>query len=230
MAREVVSGVFQIGGPGIGAFLLAADELVLIDTLLPKRLPKILAAVRKAGRRPEDVRHIAVTHYHLDHVGGLAAAARATGGTVHGHPKDAGVIQTGVEAPIHPIGIGKVVLPPFYAVRSKRFTPARIEHEIADGDEIGATGLRVIHTPGHTMGHVSYLWPERGGVLFVGDALANSFGRLSFGYSCEDMDAAKRSFRKLAELHFETAVFGHGLTIKRDASQRFRKRLQTLVE
>ncbi len=228
MAREIVPGVFQIGGPGIGAFLVATNELVLIDTHLPKRLPKRLAAVRQAGRRPEDVRHIAITHYHLDHVGGLAAAAEATGGDVYVHPGDAEIIQTGMEAPIHPIGIGRVVLPPFYALRSKRFRPASIDREIADGDEIGSTGLRAIHTPGHTLGHVSYLWPERGGVLFVGDAAANVMGRLNFGYSCEDMTAAKRSFRKLAELDFETAVFGHGLTIKRNAAERFRQRLGRL--
>jgi glyoxylase-like metal-dependent hydrolase (beta-lactamase superfamily II) len=184
MAREVVPGVLQIGGPGIGAFLLAADEVVLIDTHLPKRLPKLLAAIRQAGRRPDDVRHIAITHYHLDHVGGLAAAAEATGGDVYVHSGDAAVIQKGVEAPIRPIGIGRVVLPPFYAVRSKHFRPAAIDHEVADGDEIGSTGLRAIHTPGHTSGHTSYLWPERGGVLFVGDAMANNIGRLNFGYSC----------------------------------------------
>ena len=229
MARLVVPGVFRIGALGINAFLLAADELVLIDAHLPKRLPKLLAAVRDAGRRPEDVRHIAITHYHLDHVGGLAAAAEATGGAVYVHPGDAGLVRRGVEASIRPIGIGKVILPLFYFFRTKRFRPSPIDREIADGDEIGATGLRAIHTPGHTSGHMSYLWPERGGVLFVGDALANNLGRLDFGYSCEDMDAAKHSFQKLAELEFETAVFGHGLTIKRNATAKFRQKLERLA-
>ncbi len=118
------------------------------------------------------------------------------------------------------------MLPAFYTVRSKRFRPAPIDRELADGDEIGSTGLRAIHTPGHTSGHMSFLWPGQGGVLFVGDALANNLGRLNFGYSCEDMDAAKRSFRKLAQLDFETAVFGHGLTIKRNAAERFRQKLR----
>ena len=228
MSREIVPGVFQIGGPGIGAFLLAADELVLIDTHLPKRLPKLLAAVRQAGRRPEDVRHIAITHYHVDHVGSLAAASEATGAQVYVHPADAGRIREGSEPHIRKIGIGKVFLPVFYSFAPKRFELARIDHELADGDEIGSTGLRAIHTPGHTAGHVSYLWPEQGGVLFVGDAAANNMARLNFGYSCEDMTAAKRSFRKLAELDFETAVFGHGLTIKRKAAERFHQRLGRL--
>ncbi len=228
MAREIVPGVFHAGGQGIGAFLLAADELVLIDTNLPRRLPKLLAALRQAGRRPEEVRHIAITHYHMDHVGSLAAAAEAMGSTVYAHPDDAERIREGTQSPIQPIGIGKVFLPMFYFFMPKRFPPAQIDREIADGDEIGNTGLRTIHTPGHTMGHVSYLWPERGGVLFVGDALANNFGRLSYGYSCENMEAAKQSFRKLAELDFETAVFGHGLTIKRNAAAKFQQKLERL--
>ena len=229
MSKQVVPGVFRISTPGVNAFLLAGDDVVLIDAQLPRRLPKLLAAVRAAGRRPEDVRHIVITHYHLDHVGGLADAAEATGATVHVHPGDADVVRQGREAPIRPIGIGRVVLPAFYALRSKRFRPAPIDHEIADGDVIGETGLRAIHTSGHTLGHVSYLWPEQGGVLFVGDALANNLGRLDFGYSCEDMDAAKRSLRKLAELDFETAVFGHGLSIKRNAATKFRRKLERLA-
>jgi glyoxylase-like metal-dependent hydrolase (beta-lactamase superfamily II) len=229
MARSVVPGVFRIGSAGTNAFLLAADELVLIDTLLPKRLPRLLKAVGQAGRSPRDVRHIAITHYHVDHVGSLAAAEEATGGTASVPQGDAGLVRRGGRPKIRPIGIGKVVLPIFYSIVPKSFDAARVDREIGDGDEIGSTGLRAIFTPGHTRGHVSYLWPEHGGVLFVGDAAAHDRVGLDFGYSCEDMEAAKSSLQKLAKLDFEVALFGHGRTIKANAAAAFRKAAERLA-
>ena len=41
-------------------------------------------------------------------------------------------------------------------------------------------GLQVIHTPGHCAGQVAFLWPREGGVLFVGDAAANTH----WGFAC----------------------------------------------
>ena len=229
MAKEVIPGVFRIGGAGSNAFLLAADELVLIDTHLTNRLPKLLDAVREAGRTPLDVHHIAVTHYHTDHAGSLAAAAKTTGGRVYAHAADADLLRTGGRPPVRPIGRGKVVLPVFWAVLRNHFEGATVDQEVSDGDEIGSTGLRVIHTPGHTMGHVSFLWPERGGVLFVGDAVANDLLRLNFGYAAEDIESSKRSLRKLAGFDFETALFGHGRTITSNASTRFRREVDRLA-
>jgi len=70
----------------------------------------------------------------------------------------------------------------------------------------------VIHTPGHCAGQVAFLWPREGGVLFVGDAAANTLGlRLSISY--EDLALGKRMLAKLAALPFSVALFGHGRTI-----------------
>ena len=229
MAKEVIPGVFRIGGMGTNAFLLAADELVLIDTHLTNRLKRLLDAIRHAGRTPQDVHHIAITHYHTDHAGSVAAAAKTTGGRVYAHSADAGLIRTGGRPPVRPIGRGRVVLPIYWTVLRNHFDGVPVDQEIADGDEIGSTGLRVIHTPGHTMGHLSFFWPQRGGVLFVGDAVANDLLRLNFGYAAEDIEASKRSLRKLAELDFDVALFGHGRTMRSNASTQFRRQMERLT-
>jgi hypothetical protein len=49
-----------------------------------------------------------------------------------------------------------------------------------------------------------------------------------FGMFTEDPDAARRSFRDLAELEFEVAVFGHGNPIRDRASEAFRNSLERL--
>jgi hypothetical protein len=52
---------------------------------------------------------------------------------------------------------------------------------------------------------------------------------LGFGYSCEEVEAAKAASAKLAELD-ETAVFGHGLTVKRNAAERIQRATQRLAD
>jgi glyoxylase-like metal-dependent hydrolase (beta-lactamase superfamily II) len=101
--------------------------------------------------------------------------------------------------------------------------PAPVARELHDGDELPVAGVKVVHTPGHTPGHVSFLWPAHGGVLFVGDAAADLLGRLSLPTSFEDLARVKQSLGKIAELDFEHAVFGHGTPIKGKANARFRR-------
>jgi glyoxylase-like metal-dependent hydrolase (beta-lactamase superfamily II) len=76
---------------------------------------------------------------------------------------------------------------------------------------------------------VSFLWPERGGVLFVGDAAANMFRCLGIAPLNEDLAASRASFRKLAEMEFSSACFGHGSPIRGRAAARFRRKLDRVA-
>jgi len=69
----------------------------------------------------------------------------------------------------------------------------------------------VVATPGHTPGHCSFYQPEQR-LLFAGDAI----GRIPFNMSIPgkfvttDIEEAKRSIRKLAEMDINTLCMGHG--------------------
>jgi glyoxylase-like metal-dependent hydrolase (beta-lactamase superfamily II) len=224
--QQVVPGVHRIGLGFVNAFLIGNGDTVLFDTGVPKRAGKIATALERAGTRLADVRHIAITHYHVDHVGSLAAVlAAAPDATVYVHPDDAEVVRTGRAAPQPTITGPEKLLAPLFRFFPDKADPAPVHREVKDGEEV-ANGLRVVHTPGHTPGHVCYLWPEHGGVLIVGDAAFNVMGRLTLPMSFEDLPTAKQSLRRIAELDFEVAVFGHGPPIKGRAAARFR----TLVE
>ena len=111
-------------------------------------------------------------------------------------------------------------------------TPVAADHQINDGDELPiAGGVRVIHTPGHTAGHVSFFVEGHGGVLFAGDAAGNMFGRVGkpLLMFTEDMDEAKESMKKLAELEFDTACFGHGRVLKGKANMAFRRYIEKMA-
>ena len=80
----------------------------------------------------------------------------------------------------------------------------------------------MIHTPGHTPGHVSLLHPEKR-FLIAGDALNTRTGPLAGPppIFTPDIDSAHRSIWKLWKKYgdsYDTIVFGHGDPIRTDAS------------
>ena len=101
-----------------------------------------------------------------------------------------------------------------------RFTGITVDRTVTDGDVIDSLGgLRVIATPGHAPGHVSYWQPERR-ILFTGDVMMHLFGklRLPFGAYTVDMEENKRSIQKVARLEPLIACFGHGKPLTQNTS------------
>jgi len=232
--EKLLANVYRIGMGYVSAYLIAADDVTVIDSGLPKHRDTIFKAVTEAGRKPEDVKHIALTHHHVDHTGSLAALIATTGATAYIHPLDAPIVRGDQLAP----GANKTVIsgrllgPLLDRIGPQLETVAALQ-ETNDGDSIPAAGgMTAIHTPGHTAGHLSFLWPQNGGVLFAGDAAGNLLGRLGpptsalGGMFTEDIPAANDSFRTLAGLDFDLACFGHGGPIKGKAHAAFRRAVE----
>ncbi len=221
---EVVPGLAQVGLGYVNAFVIAASEPVLVDSGTPKAGARVRAALETAVG-PSPLRHVLVTHHHVDHVGPLAELA-GKDVTVWAHGIDARVVRGDVPPP-RPAS--RSAFDRFGVKLVERLgpkaRPARVDREISDGEEIRvADGLIAYHTPGHTAGHVSFLMPSKR-VLFVGDAAANMFGRLGppFGLYSENHEDVKRSIAKIAALDFDVACFGHGRVLKGEACVKFRK-------
>jgi glyoxylase-like metal-dependent hydrolase (beta-lactamase superfamily II) len=235
--EQVVPQVYRIGNWYVSAYLIAQDEVTVIDSGLPKRRDTVLKAVTEAGRKAEDVKHIALTHHHVDHTGSLAALIAATGAKAYIHPLDAPIVRGEKAAPGPNLTIiaGRVLGPVMARVTPKLQTVESLQ-ETNDGDDMPAAGgMKAIHTPGHTAGHLAYLWTHNGGVLFAGDAAGNVMGlgpptSALGGMFTEDIAAAKESFRKLAALEFEVACFGHGGPIKGKAHAAFRRAVEKLAK
>jgi glyoxylase-like metal-dependent hydrolase (beta-lactamase superfamily II) len=227
--KEIVPGLFQISLGMVNAFLIDSDDgLTLIDTGIAGSSDKILQAIRTLGKQPADIQHILVTHCHGDHTGSLAELKEKSGAPAYMHPEDAALVRVGQSMrPLTPAPnlIAKILFRLFAnRLGDDTITPAEIEQEVTDGQLLPiAGGLTAIHVPGHCAGQLAFLWPQHGGVLFVADAAANII-RLGWSFVYEDLAEGKRSLAKLAGLEFETACFGHGKAIVRDASERFRQR------
>ena len=240
MATQVIPNVYRIRLTMgyTNAYLLVSDDgVTLIDSGTKGQQSAIVEAISGTGRTPADLKHILITHHHSDHTGSLASLVETTGAKAYVHPLDAPRTRGDepVAGPNPDVRMGRMLKPLLMRLQPSRMPPVAIEREVVDGDELPiAGGVKVVHTPGHTAGHVSYLWPESGGVLFAGDA-AGKFreiqppvGGLASMFT-EDPEAAKESFRKMAELEFDTVCMGHGGTLTGQAHAAFKRAVEKMA-
>lgn len=213
----------------VNTFVLVDDDgqVTLVDAGT-KRAPKaVLAGLAQIGVGPSDVTRIVVTHAHPDHVGGLAALRGRTGATVAAHEREAPYLREGKGPVLDRSTLGGRLLR-----RSRGANPTPVEDELADGQLLDvAGGLRVLHTPGHTPGHVSLLHePSR--LLITGDSIWNMLGRMSWSVPmfCTDAAMSRRTAEVLGELDYDLVAFTHGPEIRDGAREAVRGFLRTKQE
>ncbi|MEX1158815.1 MAG: MBL fold metallo-hydrolase [Thermomicrobiales bacterium] len=154
----------------IAAYLLdTSDGLALIETGPTSTLKTLLDGVEALGRDVDDIRHLLVTHIHLDHAG-------AAGSLIWRIPK--------ARLYVHDIGAPHTIDPTNLVRSATRIyadqmdllwgevvpVPAGNVVAVSDGDtiEIGGRSLAVIYTPGHAAHHVAFR-DTRHNVVFAGD-------------------------------------------------------------
>ncbi len=116
------------------------------------------------GRKPEDIGMIILTHAHADHIGGAPFIKEKTGCTVAAHLDDVKWIEdTGLQERERPI-------PGFKSLVEGDINVDRV---LEDGEVIelnGGSTLEVIHTPGHSAGHIA-LYYKNDRVMITGDCV-----------------------------------------------------------
>jgi glyoxylase-like metal-dependent hydrolase (beta-lactamase superfamily II) len=223
--KKIEPDLYSFTGLVLGRVYLVIDPdgLTIIDAGLWFAPGQIVEQLRAAGYKRGDVKRILVTHAHPDHVIGLPRLQQMTG---------AQVIVSAVERPVVE-GKTPVLSSPIDKITNLAGlrSPFRImlkgtcvNHEVMDGDILDEVmgGLRVIATPGHTPGHVSFWQPERR-ILFCGDVISNGAGmRLPSPAWTVDMEENKRSIQHVAALEPSLVCFGHGDPLRQDAAQAIR--------
>jgi glyoxylase-like metal-dependent hydrolase (beta-lactamase superfamily II) len=188
-SQTIVNGPFQEN-----CFLVWDDDVkkgIFID---PGAEPEKL--MRTASFINVEIEGIYNTHAHIDHTGGVALIQNTLGIPFALHSADLFMLD-GLPNQARMFG-----LPPMEA--------PTVNRELAEGDtvQVGEYTGKVLYTPGHTPGGVSFLFDD---VVFVGDTLfSGSIGRTDLpGGSMEQLMSSIQE--KLLVLDDDVKVMcGHG--------------------
>jgi glyoxylase-like metal-dependent hydrolase (beta-lactamase superfamily II) len=212
---DLMSNVYMVGERG-GSWLL-------VDAGIRGTGPWIKRAANQAfgeNARPEA---IVLTHAHFDHVGALQDLAEEWDVPVFVHPMELPYVTGVADYPEPDPTVGG-----FMAQLSRLFPNGGIDiggrARIYENSALPfLPDWRIVNSPGHTAGHVSFFRPEDR-TLIVGDAFitVNQDSALDLmtqrrqlrrppNYLTTDWPAAKASVLKLADLRPNLVATGHGL-------------------
>jgi len=201
------------------------NSLVLIDTGFPGQTDTLVDAIAAEGFRAGDITHIILTHQDIDHVGCLTDLLRlAPGAQVIAHAEEAPYID-GRETPIKLAMLLENYdrLPDqmkgFCDQLQAGFANRRVavSQMVEDGAVLPmASGIEVVHTPGHTPGHIA-LFLRQGRIMITGDAANIADGQLTGPnpQHTHDMAQGMRSVEKLMAYDCCSAVAYHGGLLQR---------------
>jgi glyoxylase-like metal-dependent hydrolase (beta-lactamase superfamily II) len=201
-------------------FIENADDLTLIDPSFLPQLPILENYVLNAGFNMMNVRRIILTHLHIDHAQAANEIRKRTGAKIYSHWIEAGYLAHNppYNGPPTIQAITDVLKKSGLSVEeltkefgSMELEPIIVDEQVSDGDTIGS--LKVIHTPGHTPGHIS-LYYDEDRILFGADTIyKHVFGAEGMYISPPivsiDPVTATVSAQRLSKIKFDKLLMSH---------------------
>jgi glyoxylase-like metal-dependent hydrolase (beta-lactamase superfamily II) len=227
MAIQIANNLYRL--PTLGsfinsyAFVNSDSSVTLVDCGLEGSYKKLIKDLARIRKHPKDVKNIILTHAHDDHVGGSAKMIQECDvKNVLMHEEDSHLPPTGKTPPRDDSRFsGKIMK----LIPDKGYEPFAITKKLKDGEIIDtAGGLKVIHTPGHTDGHISLLHFESE-TLITGDSIFNMTSRMTWALSgfCVNYKQSQETAKKFLNLDFKNACFTHGPEIRESGKSRIKQ-------
>ncbi|MGE7888399.1 MBL fold metallo-hydrolase [Bacillus cereus] len=185
----------------IHPILLWDDEMaVLIDTGFPGQIEDIQVEMEKVGVSFDKLKVVILTHQDIDHIGSLPELLHRCGNNikVYAHELD----KPYIEGDLPLLKDGNIENPP----------KGNVSDTVIDGQELPyCGGILILHTPGHTPGHIS-LYLKQSKILIAGDSMYSVNGMLGgiHAPTTINIKEAQQSLKKYLNLHIESVVCYHG--------------------
>lgn len=162
------------------------------------------------------LKYIVLTHHHFDHSSGASQIREATGAEVTLHPDEEKFLRDWQSDAPQDIEIPEEAKELREKVAKFREQAAEAEPTVRmnDGDEftVGSLTLRIVHTPGHTLGSVCIYCPQER-ALFTGDT-ALGLGTVAISPPPHgDMALYLQSLARLQSIDSAVMLPGHGIAV-----------------
>ncbi|GAB6489171.1 putative hydrolase [Bacillus sp. UMTAT18] len=185
----------------IHPILLWNDEMaVLIDTGFPGQFEDIQVEMERVGVSVDKLKVVILTHQDIDHIGSLPDVFEngVSDIKVYAHELDKPYIEGD--------------LPLLKDVHVENPPKGKVSDTVIDGQELPyCGGIRILHTPGHTPGHIS-LYLKRSKILVAGDSMYSVNGVLGGVHAPTTLNImeARQSLKKYLNLDIKSVVCYHG--------------------
>jgi hydroxyacylglutathione hydrolase len=189
--------IHAITGHGISSniYVIVDEKIAIIDAGIHEISDETVEAISEISDRKPD--YLILTHRHVDHIGGALRLKDEFSLKVFAGEKDLKAIEEGDEISTGAMEFGLKVFP--------------LEvHPLREGDVInlGNYRLRVLETPGHTVGSISLYGDD--GSLFSGDTLFADGGIGRWDLPTGDFRQLKTSIERLSKINVVSLYPGHG--------------------
>lgn len=219
LVEECAKGVYRLGTTYVGFYLLfEGGKYTLVDSGLPGYWDQLTSFLDGRGHSIDDIEAQILTHHHMDHRGN-SERLREAGAPARIHHIDAPFLENEAPPPKAPLWRLPVLRYLGHLVKNKAMkTQSLTEYTTYDDDELlEVPGRpRVVHVPGHTMGHCSMYLGEQKAVL-AGDALGGmdayteAIGPcLAPSFVNDDDQLALESLTRLESLDADKVLVVHG--------------------
>jgi glyoxylase-like metal-dependent hydrolase (beta-lactamase superfamily II) len=247
--KEILPGVFQIPlalsgspAPAVNAYLLRdRSNSTLVDTGwdVPESVDSLKAQLSEAGIRLSEIGRVIITHCHSDHLGLMGKVKTVYGARIYIHRKETELMKVrytkdnsywpvmnlflmGHGVPEPELKASDLPMP-----QPEGLVPPDIILEGGEEIPIGDYTIKVIHTPGHTPGHISLYSPEKR-FLVSGDVLLPTIvtnAATHIQHMVNPLLQYQSSLRTLSELEIDLVLPGHEYPFSNH-----RKRIQEINE
>ncbi|NIK11425.1 MBL fold metallo-hydrolase [Alkalibacillus almallahensis] len=202
-----------------GSYIIQDEALTVIETSASPSVPFLIEGLEAIGEAPENVKHIIVTHVHLDHAGGVGLLLQSCpNATVHVHPRG----KRHLADPTKLVQGARAVYGEQFDELFDPVLPVPEDQlvEQEDGSEltIGSRTLTFYDTPGHAKHHLS-IHDSKANAIYTGDTIGVYYPHLlpygetfvlpSTSPNQFDPEAMLESLRRIEALEVDAIHFGH---------------------